>query len=172
MKRYISFFGMTILCLSTFTGISQAQTVASPASPARPSGLGIFGPVYQNGSDARSANFQANVLPEFMAIINDRLAETVEFTGRTGFKLDPAKLFLRTQADQPIRVYFISEGAGYKNSLGFCWTQAGSDSSQTPTLLFPNASLGTGKSRTTDEPLRTFFKNYDHVVVCRITTFY
>jgi hypothetical protein len=157
MTRINSFIASAIAGVVLLIVLPQfclGQTVASPPSPARPSGLGVFGPIYQFATDSRSADFQANVLPSFLAIIDNNLAESVEFTGRSGFKLDASKLYLRTQADLPIRIYFINEGAMYHNSLGFCWTQAGATSSQTPTLLFPDASIVTGKKRTTTEPLR------------------
>lgn len=131
-----------------------SQTVASVQSPARPLGLPVHGPVYKYASDARSADFYVNYMPDFLEIIEDQLSESVEFTGRSGFKLDASRLFLRTASDENIRIYFLFEGAGYHNTVGFAWTPAGSPYRGTPTVLFPDASIRGGSTRTTWEPLK------------------
>jgi len=106
------------------------------------------------GSDARAATFNRDYLPRFRQIINDNLSESVVFTGVSGFKLDSAKFFLLRQSPYPIRVYFLAEGAGYWNSLGFAFTPAGQPQSGTPYLIFPNASDNPGRTRTMDTPVR------------------
>lgn len=134
--------------------ILQAQVVAPVQSPARPLGLPVHGPVYQYASDARSQDFYANYLPTFLDIINVHLSESVVFQNVSGFKLDASRLFLRAQAERPIRIYFLAEGAGYHNTVGFAWTPAGSPGRGAATVLFPDASIRGGNKRTTWEPLK------------------
>jgi hypothetical protein len=57
-------------------------------------------------------------------------------------------LFLRTTSDKPIRVYFVHEGAGYWNTVGFSFTPAGQQTPGQPYLIFPNASSNGGNSTT------------------------
>lgn len=130
-----------------------AQKDASVQATPVPFNMALIGKVKQSGSDTRSADFNRVWLPKFNAIVEDNLSESVVFTNASGFKLDSSKLFLRMQAKQTIRVYFISEGAGYQNSVGFAFTPAGSPTPGTPKMMYPNASMGTG-SRTVDAPLR------------------
>lgn len=106
-------------------------------------------------SDARSQDFQANFLPIFKKLINESLAESVQFNNVSGFKLDASRLFLRSASDLPIRVYFVHEGAGYWNSLGFSFTPAGQASPGQPYLIFPNASFvsPTSNTRNNSTPL-------------------
>jgi hypothetical protein len=108
----------------------------------------------QFASDARSQDFYVNYMPSFLQIINEQLAESVVFTGVQGFKLDASRLLLRTPSDEPIRIYFLYEGAGYHNTVGFAWTPAGSPGRGAPTVLFPDASIKGGSTRTTWEPLK------------------
>jgi hypothetical protein len=144
-----------LLAVSPLTGtLALAQTVAPVQSPARPFNLPVQGPVYAYASDARSADFYVNYMPAFLDIIQDQLSESVEFEGRDGFKLDASRLFLRTASDEPIRIYFLFEGAGYHNTVGFAWTPAGSQSRGQSTILFPDASVRSGSTRTTWEPLK------------------
>lgn len=145
--------------VATVSMPSMAQKKKQPSypasvvqSPARPFGLTTFGNVLGNRSDARALDFHTNYLPTFQRIINDKLSEGVVFNGASGFKLNASKLFLRTASDKPIRVYFLAEGAGYHNSLGFSYTPAGSSTPGSPYLIFPDASIGS--SRSTWEPLQ------------------
>ncbi len=131
-----------------------SQTVAPVQSPARPLGLPVHGPVNIFASDARSKDFYVNYMPDFLEIINDQLSESVVFTNAQGFKLDASRLFLRTASDENIRIYFLYEGAGYHNTVGFAWTPAGSPGRGSPTVLFPDASIRGGSTRTQWEPLK------------------
>jgi hypothetical protein len=151
--KQIALVAILTVCPIGAAGV-QAQIVAPVQSPARPLGLPVHGPVMQFASDARSQDFYVNYMPTFLQIINKHLAESVVFSNVSGFKLDASRLFLRTAAERPIRIYFLAEGAGYHNTLGFCWTSAGSPNIGAPTVLFPDASIRGGSQRTTWEPLK------------------
>ena len=111
--------------------------VASPIqSTARPLGLSIASPVMRAGSDTASAEFQQKVLPAVTSLVNTRLSER-QAVNDSAMLLDPSKLTLKTDSD--VRVYFVGEGAGYHNSLGFNTTGAGVASGN-PKLIFPDAS--------------------------------
>jgi hypothetical protein len=119
--------------------------------------LSIVDKVKVAGSDANSAQFQKEVLPSVTKMVNQQLSETRSFNDST-MLLDPSKLKLKTSAD--VRVYFVGEGAGYANSLGFTTDGSGSFKSGTAALIFPNASStvttyqpGSTVRRTDREPL-------------------
>ncbi len=131
-----------------------AATAGNPSpvqSNARPYGLQPYAPVQVRKSDARSTDFFNNYLPTFKQLINESLAESVVFNQVSGYKLDASRLFLRSTSDLPIRVYFVHEGAGYWNSLGFSFTPAGQPTPGQPYLLFPNASFGSPTSTTRNQ---------------------
>jgi len=127
-------------------------------SAARPFGLDIAGPVYAAASDARSAEFQANELPQLIKTINTNLGETKPISDLASKALDPARLVLSTESQ--VRVYFLGEGAGYHNTLGVNLAGSGIMSGD-PQLIFPDASSrqsylgGTpdSKARTKTDPL-------------------
>ena len=147
---------MAIAVVATASDPATGGEVSPKQSDARPYGLQPYALVQKRASDPRSVDFTNNYLPTFLQIVDENLSESADFQGRAGFKLDPSRLFLRTKSDQPIRVYFIHEGAGYQNSLGFWMTPAGSENIGQPYLIFPNASFknknATG-GRTDREPL-------------------
>jgi hypothetical protein len=130
-------------------------TYAKTQSNARPYGLPIYDRVQVRASDARATDFQNNFLPIFRQLINESLGESVVFNNVNGYKLDASRLFLRSTSDKPIRVYFVHEGAGYQNSLGFSFTPAGQQTPGQPYLIFPNASFSspTSTSRNQSNPL-------------------
>jgi hypothetical protein len=148
----------SVLSFGVFASfVSNAAMAGSPASPQAtpvPFNISVAGNVQVSGSDSRAASFNSDWLPAFQRVVNDNLKEQAVFTGANGFKLDSSKLFLRQEAYQTIRVYFIGEGAGYRNALGFSFTPAGSSTPGTPKLIFPNASIGSGATRTVNEPIR------------------
>ncbi|WP_168164182.1 DUF4114 domain-containing protein [Pirellula sp. SH-Sr6A] len=151
-----SFFAKSSLSLTLVhlsASLCLGGTPASPQATPVPLNLTLAGQVQVTGSDARSADFNKNYLPVFNKIINDNLSESVVFTNASGFKLDSSKLFLRMQAKETIRVYFLAEGAGYMNTVGFAFTPAGSPTPGSPRVMYPNASVGTGK-RTVSAPIR------------------
>lgn len=152
MKIYLNLNSNRFVCpkLSTFKYMfvifiltivsspnSFAQTELSAQSSARPFGLDITSPVYQAGSDSNSADFQANHLPTFQEFINVNLTEKGALQDTSNLALDPSKLILSTQSD--VRAYFIGEGAGYHNTLGFNVTGSGIAEGN-PLLIFPDSS--------------------------------
>lgn len=135
----------------------QSQTVSSIQSAARPFGLDVTAPVMEAGSDAASADFQQNVLPSVTTFLNTRLAEK-QAVEDSSMLLDPSKLQLKTESEA--RVYFIGEGAGYHNTLGFTSDGTGAYDSQTAALIFPDSSSRASTydpqsslNRTASEPL-------------------
>ncbi|MBN9692090.1 MAG: DUF4114 domain-containing protein [Verrucomicrobia bacterium] len=121
----------------TWTALAADSGINSPVqSAARPFGLEIAGPVKLAGSDAAASTFQTEALPGLSALVQTRLSEQGPINDST-LLLDPDKLILSTAAD--VRVYFVGEGAGYHNSLGFN-TAGGGVTSGNPLLIFPDAS--------------------------------
>lgn len=140
----LAIFASGAASLSAQTAGGTASTVQSTA---RPLGLSTVAPVMQAGSDASSATFQQNVLSPLNALLNTKLGETKKLNDST-MLLDPSKLKLATQSD--VRVYFVGEGAGYNNTLGFN-TGGGGVTTGDPKLIFPNAS----SPISTYDPLKT-----------------
>ncbi|MEI8288828.1 MAG: DUF4114 domain-containing protein [Verrucomicrobiota bacterium] len=145
---------------------SSGGTAASVQSKADPYGLKLAGQVMQRGSDASSKDFLASVLPSAATFIKSALPEQKNNTMSKAFEIDPSKLVLSAQTS--VRAYFVSEGAGYHNSIGVDVTTPGNDpksaageiSSKTSELIFPDASSSEGAfasgnygTRTTSEPV-------------------
>ena len=103
-----------------------------------PYGLSIVDKVQTRGSDTRSADFQLNAMPDLNKFVNTNLQERVNYSGTSGRLIDPANLQLTTDAE--VRTYFVSEGAGYHNMLGFNVDSTGVDA-DTSRLIFPDASV-------------------------------
>lgn len=116
--------------------LATAQTASTVQSAARPFGLDIVDPVMQAGSDASSANFQQKVLPALDAFLQKSLGERSKVDD-SRMLLDPGSLNLRNESD--VRVYFIGEGAGYRNTLGFNTSGSGVTTGD-PQLIFPDGS--------------------------------
>lgn len=118
--------------------MGMASATDSPVqSPARPFGLEIVADVQTAGSDAASATFQTDVLPTVQSLINLRLSELMALSNVSSYSVDPSHLTLTNEAD--VRAYFIGEGAGYHNTLGFN-TLGGGIGSGDPKLIFPDVS--------------------------------
>lgn len=115
----------------------MAQTDSPVQATSRPFGLDIVDTVKLAGSDSASANFQSNILPSVHSFVNTNLTERVAIGDSTTMMLDPSQLNLAYATD--VRAYFIGEGAGYHNTLGFN-TLGGGVSSGNPQLIFPDAS--------------------------------
>jgi Domain of unknown function (DUF4114) len=148
--------------LATFLALALVNTAfASTDSPVqsavRPYGLDIADEVQLAGSDAAAQDFQANVLPGMISVMNSRLNEYSVAQSFSSIALDPSKLVLGY--DTNLRVYFVGEGAGYYNTLGFATTGGGVQASDAE-LVFPNASSNSGYGgnnslvRTSSNPLQ------------------
>ncbi len=143
--------GLALSATSAFADVSPVQ------SSVRPLGLDIVDKVQAAGTDDASKTFQADVLPDLTKLLNGKLGESHKIDD-SGMLLDPSKLKLKTDSD--VRVYFVGEGAGYANTLGFTTDGSGKASSDTAKLIFPNSSSRvstydpkSGVSRTANEPL-------------------
>jgi hypothetical protein len=137
------------LCLSALLALAaaapalHAQVVSNVQSRATPFGLSIVDKVMVAGSDERSAGFQKEVLPSITDLLNKNLSESTKFATAGSFALDPTKL--RLSVDSTARVYFLGEGAGYRNTLGFNTLAPGEGTPKqsltgTAQLIFPDAS--------------------------------
>lgn len=160
-------FRWILLALLTMLALEvSGQQEASPQSKAKPFNLDIVSPVYMGGSDQASSQFMTQVLPEIQGLLSESLSEKSAVENISALVLDPSKLKLAT--DATARVYFIGEGAGFYNTLGFQTFSSQGELLQAPTLtesaelIFPNASsrLGyvtdskaQGIARTMNEPV-------------------
>jgi hypothetical protein len=130
-----------LLASAAVSAYAETFTYSPIQSTARPLKLDIVDGVGLAGSDAASADFQNNTLPTMRNLIQQYLPETkaIGDISKTGplVALDPSKLKLAAAAD--VRVYFVGEGAGYRNSLGFN-TGGGGIGAGDPLLIFPDAS--------------------------------
>lgn len=138
---------------------SQGGRVSPVQSPARPRGLQPVSPVRMLGTDYASYAFQTNDLPDLLTTVNTRLGERQALANMDGVAFDPGGIVLANAAN--VRVYFIGEGAGYRNTLGYN-TDGSAGLSTTSKLILPNASQAGGgwlapsgqvDKRTTTEPL-------------------
>lgn len=138
----------------------QAGKVSPVQSAARPLGLKTVGPVMIGGSDERSAQFMKETFPAMAELAKKTLPERQEIKDPVKVGLDPSRLKL--EYDYNVRAYFIGEGAGNRNSLGFYTTdfnpQEGIQATDAQ-LIFPDASssasyLGSNTGvRSAKEPL-------------------
>ncbi|MEO0529803.1 MAG: hypothetical protein AAF266_04410, partial [Planctomycetota bacterium] len=106
-------------------------------------GWPIHSPVYHSGSDARAEAFNDEILPGAQELVDVHLKEGVEFLAVGVTRLDEDQLFILNPTDRPVRVYFVHEGAGYRNTLGFSTTIAGSSGEGERYIIFPDVSDGT-----------------------------
>lgn len=143
------------LCCSGLSLVSNAQEISPVQSKANPFDLDRVAPVMLAGSDEASAQFQKSSLPSLTTFLKTELSERKPIDSSARL-IDPSQLTLKTAAD--VRVYFIGEGAGYENSLGFNtldaidWKDGSSSKGKKPEdalpaalganglLIFPNAS--------------------------------
>ncbi len=131
---------------SMLAAIGATCAFAEPKSiqtTARPMGLPVFMDTQANASDTRSQEFSNTLLNNAMALVEENLGERVEFVARGVTRLDPDRLFLLNDSIRPVRVYFLNEGAGYRNSLGVSTSLAGSEVEGPRKLIFPDVSDGT-----------------------------
>ncbi|MEI8038719.1 MAG: DUF4114 domain-containing protein [Verrucomicrobiota bacterium] len=136
----------------------DAQVASPVQSAARPYNLNIVGPVEIAGSDAAAKTFQTNVLPGLLDTVKQVLPEYKSHTVADLAAISSGASLLKINADSTARVYFLTEGAGNRNTLGIS-TTGGSPLSPDAALIFPNASSSTGYGgsgslvRTSNEPL-------------------
>ncbi len=143
---------VSLVSLSPSSAHASLQTggeVASYQSPARPLKLDIVGPVMVGGSDQDARGFQRESLPLLQAFIQQNLGERSNNASVTS--IDPSALKLATQAD--VRVYFVGEGADYKNTLGFNTTGGAVTPSSNSQLIFPNVTTVSGSVRSSSSPI-------------------
>jgi len=115
--------------------------VSDVQSPARPFDLDIINKVQVAATDKTSKIFQKTALPDFVKISETRLNEAEAAQALDAIRIDPNKLTLAY--DTSVRVYFVGEGAGYHNTLGFYTTGKGGDQTDAA-LIFPDASSNLG----------------------------
>ena len=137
---------------------AHAQVASPVQSAARPYNLDIAAPVELAGSDAAAQNFQTNVLPGLLTMVQKTLGYQAHSEANLA-AISSGASELTLSADSSARVYFLGETAAYLNTLGYS-TTGGSPLSPGAALIFPNASdpLGIGGSgspvRTATDPLR------------------
>ncbi|MCP5522491.1 MAG: DUF4114 domain-containing protein [Verrucomicrobiales bacterium] len=141
-----------MLTLAGFLPSVPSWLVPHMAAQSTPFGLDLVAPVNLAGSDDASASFQQNVLPAVTDFLNTQLSES-QSVDASAMLLDPTRLELQTASD--VRVYFIGEGAGYHNTLGFTTDGSGSVTSDTAALIFPDASSSVSTYDPASTPLRT-----------------
>lgn len=138
---------------------SQGGRASPVQSPARPRGLQPVSPVRMLGTDYASYAFQTNELAGLLSTLGTRLGEQQALANIDGVAFDPGGIVLSHAAD--VRVYFIGEGAGYRNTIAYN-TDGSAGLSATSKLIFPDASQAGGGwlapngevgARTTTEPL-------------------
>jgi hypothetical protein len=145
-----------LCCLGVFVSLAGARPVAAQGkvsktqSASRPFGLEIADSVRRVNSDSRASAFNKDYLKKLGNLDSAALSKSLRYGNSSSVMVDPSKLQLSSAYDT--RVYFISEGAGYHNTLGFN-TSGGGVASGDPQLIFPDASSGNGRS--TSEPLRS-----------------
>ena len=125
----------TVVLLTPWS--AAAQTYNKVQSTARPFGLDIVDKVQTRGTDVDSSDFLASELPDLTEFIKAGYDETSVFNGRSARVVDPSNLRLAT--DAAVRAYFVSEGAGYRNTLGFNVDASGITGGD-PKLIFPDAT--------------------------------
>lgn len=109
----------------------------SQPSYQNPYNLPLIGQVQAANSDARSQDFQQNVLPAFQTFIDQNLQEMSRFEIAPEYVLDPTRLYLPLATNKPIRAYFVHEGAAYRNQLGVSIVDAGHGRNGTTQLIDP-----------------------------------
>jgi hypothetical protein len=133
-------------------------TYSSVQSKADPLGLAIVNKVKLGGSSEASLKFDQDVLPSALKFVQSALPEGQNNSKKpTVVNIDPSKLTLAAKTD--VQAIFISEGAGYHNTLGFNTTGTGVKEGN-PKIIFPDASstvgygaTGVAGKRTPSEPL-------------------
>ncbi len=117
---------------------SSNGKVSSIQSKADPLGLPIVGKVMESGSGTAGAQFNKTTLSQALGFVQKNLPEGQDNTGNEKvFSIDPSKLKLAEKVN--LQAFFVSQSAGFANTLGFNTTGVGVDSGD-PKLIFPNVS--------------------------------
>ena len=157
-KRWGQCFG--VFAIVGLTTVVAAATYNSIQSSYKPMGLTVIDKAQTYGSDAASRSFES-VKQSYITYCNQMLPEGKVFTGAGLYQLDPTRLYFLF--DYAPRVYFIKDGACYKNGLGATIATLSAPSTTVLTgntfTILPNASSPAGvcgaggSTRSTSEPL-------------------
>lgn len=126
-----------LLLIIFFWGSADAPN----QSPACPFGLKPITPVQRAGSDWASTWFLIRWLPTMMDLANVRLQDNAAKARFSELVLDPTRLKLAETTD--VRIYFVGEDSGKRNSLGINLDGIGIDEGN-PSLIFPESSSANG----------------------------
>lgn len=113
-----------------------------------PFDLDIAAPVQEAYSDEQSSAFMTNQLPSIESLINTNVKEKKSLNP-DNLSFDSPKF----DSDYSVRIYFISEGADWRNTLGYS-TTGGSPLDDSAKLIFPNSSTSSAPIRTPAAPLK------------------
>lgn len=146
---------------------AMAQSQSPIQAQERPKGYPVIGPVMLAGSDARAVAFEQEIKPIVLNIVRLNLASGQVFRNPGSYTLNPNYLVVGDRPNRPMRVYFIDEGAGYRNSLGISLVPFNPvKNERRPKLIFPTVSkpahpgsshilLAQQLDRTPTDPLKT-----------------
>lgn len=126
--------GLVLMLVAT-TWSTMHEACAQAAK--NPFNLPKYTAVQKAKSDTRSTQFANQVMPTFQQFIDKSLKEASQFKVAPDYVLDPTRLYLPLTTLQPVRVYFVHEGAGYRNQLGVSIVDAGHGRSGSSTLIDP-----------------------------------
>lgn len=129
-------FSAAALCLG-FALPAAAGTISPIQSDATPLGLTESLDVQLAASDERALTFYTEVLPLMMEAGETQLGERQAVSDLSAIRLDPARMIAAAAAE--LRIYFIGEGAGYRNSL-LASTVSAQGAMSDPQVVFPDAS--------------------------------
>ena len=163
MKTIVARAGAMAAVFGTMLGAQAARAVvAVEAAPAAADAKPLETQAY--GSDDRSVVFQKEVLPSITDLLRQSLGEAQSLKNSEALALDPDRLVMKNTSD--IRVYFVGEGAGYFNTLGYNILDSDGKTLEgalgdDPQIIFENASsvissLGSAPAtvkRTSNAPL-------------------
>lgn len=135
---------LLVIAALLLPGVTQGQDEGKvyndKQSKARPFGLDVVDLVQRRGSDEPAREFLTEELPDLTEFIKANFEERQQLGGREAKAVDPENLRLIT--DTEVRTYFVTEGAGYHNTLGFNVDAKGLTGGD-PKLIFPDASSKT-----------------------------
>lgn len=137
--------GIACLISVSLHNTANAQTLSPIQAQERPNGYPIVGQVMLAGSDARAVAFERDIKEIVLDIIRLNLRSGQVFRNPGSFTLNPNYLVVGDRPNRPMRVYFIDEGAGYRNSLGISIVPYNPlKNERCPKLIFPSVSKPAG----------------------------